>query len=112
VPGGKVGRYRSVLIGAPTLERGEEVVLFLSARDPSTPYLLGLGQGVFRVNGTRESGDGLVTPVPLLAEALTSSRIVRGDPAHRALPLRDFSRLIASILAAPAPVTISPRAQR
>jgi hypothetical protein len=109
VPGGRVGRYRSVLVGAPTLDRGEEVVLFLSARDLSTPYLLGLGQGVFRVSRSRESGDGLVAPLPVFSQSLTAQRVVRGDPSRRALSLRDFSRLIASILAAPAPAALSPR---
>jgi hypothetical protein len=106
------GRYRSVLIGAPTLERGEEVVLFLSGHDPATPYLLGLGQGVFRVTGSRTSGEGLVTPMPLLSQSPAAQHIVRGDPSRRALPLRDFSRLIASILAAPVPAMVSPRRDR
>ncbi len=106
VPGGRVGRYRSVLIGAPVLETGDEVVLFLSARDLSSPYLFGLGQGVFRVSGTGDSGGRFVTPIPLLSLSPGAQRIVRGDPSRRALPLRDFSRLILSILASSAPADL------
>src|SRR5215510_4992236 len=29
VPGGKVGRYRSVMVGAPVFAAGDEVILFL-----------------------------------------------------------------------------------
>src|SRR5512141_1162522 len=42
VPGGDMGRYRSVMIGAPTFREGEEVVLFLGGQAPALPYLLGL----------------------------------------------------------------------
>src|SRR5689334_121197 len=31
VPGGQIGRYKNVMIGAPEFRQGEEVVLFLSA---------------------------------------------------------------------------------
>jgi hypothetical protein len=38
VPGGQVGRYRRVLIGAPEFSEGEEVVLFLKGRAPGVPF--------------------------------------------------------------------------
>ncbi len=34
VPGGVLGRYRSVTVGAPSFRQGEEVVLFLGATPP------------------------------------------------------------------------------
>lgn len=52
VPGGQVGRYRRIVVGAPQFNRGDEVILFLSTRGPSIPYLFGLiftGIGAFSV---------------------------------------------------------------
>ena len=52
VPGGQLGRYRSVVVGAPVFTRGDEAVLFLksnAAHGGSLPDVFGLNQGVFRV---------------------------------------------------------------
>ena len=49
VPGGQVGRYRRVMVGAPEFVEGEEVVLFLKGRAPGVPFPFGLSQGVYRV---------------------------------------------------------------
>jgi hypothetical protein len=92
VPGGQIGRYERVVVGAPQFERGDEVVVFLSARGPSIPYVFGLSQGVYRIS--RVTGQALVLP-PVVAGAVDGTgagRIVRGDPARRPLPLDDFTR--------------------
>jgi hypothetical protein len=93
VPGGQVGRYERVVVGAPLFDRGDEVVLFLTARGPSIPYVFGLSQGVYRV--ARTSGRALVMPPAVLArqgEGAANGRLVRGDPARRPLPLDEFAR--------------------
>jgi hypothetical protein len=93
VPGGQVGGYERIVVGAPQFGRGEEVVLFLAARGPSIPYVFGLSQGVYRVS--RASGRALVMPLAGLArqgEAHATGRLVRGDPARRPLPLDEFVR--------------------
>ncbi len=97
VPGGQIGRYRRVIVGAPQFERGDEVVVFLSARGPSVPYLFGLSQGVYRVARARDGG-AVVTPPAILAQGAGSERVVRGDPARRALPLESFARQVRAIL--------------
>jgi hypothetical protein len=86
VPGGQVGRYRRVMVGAPEFAVGEEVVLFLSGRAPAMPMPFGLNQGVYRV--TRGGAGAMVAP--LVTEA--SGRIVRGDPARRPMALDAFAR--------------------
>ncbi|MGQ0736236.1 MAG: hypothetical protein ACT4QD_21605, partial [Acidobacteriota bacterium] len=43
VPGGTLGRYRSLVVGAPEFAVGQEVVLFLGARPPAFPYVVRLG---------------------------------------------------------------------
>ena len=60
VPGGQMGPYRRVVVGAPTFREGDEVVVFLNAQGPAVPWISGLNQGVFRVCaecGRREGGD-------------------------------------------------------
>lgn len=88
VPGGEIGRYRRVVVGAPRFDRGDEVVVFLAARGPSVPYVFGLSQGVYRVS--RASGRAMVGPPPARLEGASGRRLVRGDPARRPLPLADF----------------------
>src|SRR5262245_44442758 len=47
VPGGQIGQYRRVMIGAPELVEGDEVVVFLKGRAPVVPMPFGLNQGVY-----------------------------------------------------------------
>lgn len=98
VPGGELGRYRTVMLGAPRFQRGEEVVLVLSARGPSIPYVLGLTQGVFRVVADQVTGERRVTPAPLIGEGAEWQAVVRGDPAHQAPLLTEFARQVQRIV--------------
>lgn len=96
VPGGEVGRYRRVVVGAPRFDRGDEVIVFLTSRGPSIPFLFGLSQGVYRVS--RASGRALVTPAVVTAEGGDTGRAVRGDPARRPLALDDFAREVRTVV--------------
>jgi hypothetical protein len=88
VPGGEVGRYRVVMVGAPVFEEGDEIVVFLDGRPPSMPMPFGLLQGVYRVSRR----NGVPRVGPLVAE--DAGRVVRGDPARRPVPLDDFAAVI------------------
>src|SRR5215510_14327155 len=61
LPGGQVGRYRRVIVGAPQFTPGDEVVLFLKGTAPAVPMPFGLTQGVYRVNRDG-SGRAMVMP--------------------------------------------------
>ena len=94
VPGGRVGRYRRVMVGAPQFTAGDEVILFLSGRAPALATPFGLSQGVYRVS--RRSGVPLVTP-------LLENRpgpVTRGDPARRPPDVAAFARQVRTALAA------------
>jgi hypothetical protein len=97
VPGGRIGRFDSVMIGAPRFAVGQNAVVFLGARGPSVPYVLGLGQGVFRL--VPAEGGWLVTPPPLLPSMSGTVGVVRGDVSRRPVPLADFSRQVRSLAA-------------
>lgn len=92
VPGGRLGRFRSVLVGAPAFALGQRIVVFLGARAPAIPYVLGLSQGVFRV--LPGAGGWMVTPPAVLPATGGPERIVRGDPTRRPMPLADFERQV------------------
>jgi hypothetical protein len=94
VPGGQVGRYRRLMVGAPEFAEGEEVVLFLKGRPPVVPFPFGLTQGVYRVvRGA--AGQSLVTP-PAVSAA--PGRVVRGDPSRRPVDLSVFARNVRAIV--------------
>jgi hypothetical protein len=102
VPGGVLGRYRSITIGAPSFRQGEEVVLFLGAEPPALPYLIGLGQGVFRVQRDLRTGATAVTPPALLASPARNVRVIRGDPSRDAMSVQQFADTVRNALSAPA----------
>jgi hypothetical protein len=97
-PGGEVGPYRSVMVGAPVFRPGEEVVLFLGSRGPSMPYVLGLNQGVYRVV-TNARGERTVLKPALIATGTAAVPIVRGDAARPAPTLERFAADVRALLA-------------
>src|SRR5712671_4165686 len=100
VPGGELGRFRSLVLGAPSFAVDQHVVVFLGARGPSVPHLLGMSQGVFRVSRAADNSGWLVTsPVIMPAAGGVSSRVVRGDPARHAIALGDFEQTVRVLAA-------------
>ena len=65
VPGGSLGRFRNIVVGAPQFTVGQQVIVFLGSRGPTVPYVLGMSQGVFRL--VQSQGDWMVTPPPIVA---------------------------------------------
>jgi hypothetical protein len=99
VPGGQIGRYRNVMVGAPEFEPGEEAVLFLRAEGPSMAYVFGLSQGVFRVRVDRRSGRRLVVPPVLMASGDAPQIVRRGSTARRPLRLDAFAATVRAAMA-------------
>jgi hypothetical protein len=97
VPGGKVGRYRRVMVGAPQFSPGDEVILFLKGRAPAIAMPYGLSQGVYRVS--RAAGTSVVTP----AVVAGLGRVTRGDPARRPIDPLAFTRQVQAALEQSAP---------
>jgi hypothetical protein len=98
VPGGELGRFRSVVVGAPAFAIDQRVVVFLGARGPSVPHLLGLSQGVFRMSRAADNSGWLVTsPVLQPAAGGVATRLARGDPSRRSLALGDFEQTVRAL---------------
>src|SRR3954466_10584030 len=97
VPGGTLGRFRSIVVGAPEFVVDQRVLVFLGAQGPAVPHVLGLSQGVFRLARAADDSGWLVTSPVLMPAAGTAIRVVRGDPARRAVPLGDFEQAVRSL---------------
>jgi len=99
VPGGEVGRYRSVMIGAPVFKPGDQAFLFLKTRGAERPYVFGLNQGVFRVsvdaNGVRQ----VTTPL-LMATGDAPERVQRGARGRKPISIDEFGRQLRSVMGA------------
>ena len=98
VPGGDFGRLRSITVGAPEFQLDERVIIFLGARGPSVPYVLGLNQGVFRIVASADGADWRVMPPAALPSVDPGNhRIVRGDASRGPLSLADFEQHVRSL---------------
>ena len=104
VPGGQVGAYRTVMVGAPSFARGDEVVLFLASRRPGpiagtrapAPYIVGFGQGVYRVRVDERTGARVVVPPPAISGSETV-RLARGTRSP--MPLESFAAQVRALAA-------------
>ena len=94
VPGGQIGRYRNVMIGAPQFQAGDEAVFFLSASGASVAHIFGLNQGLYRVRVDARTGQRLVVLPVLMSDSDQPRAIVRGDPARRQLSLDEFAATV------------------
>jgi len=86
VPGGRLGRYRSVVVGAPVFVRGDEAVLFLKsngAPGENLPDIFGLNQGVFRVKVDPRTGQRMVVPPPVIAGDASAPAAGEPQPVKR-----------------------------
>jgi hypothetical protein len=96
LPGGRLGRFRNVVVGAPELAVDQRIIVFLGHRGPGIPFVLGLSQGVYRLVHTGDTW--LVTPTVPSAAAPLPQRVVRGDPARRPLALPVFERHVRAVV--------------
>jgi len=96
-PGGDLGRFRSIVVGAPEFAVDERVVVFLGAHGPSVPYVLGLSQGVFRVVRAGDAAGWFVNSPAMLPATASGGAIVRGDASRRPLPLDDFEQRVSAL---------------
>ncbi len=79
VPGGVAGGMLQVVAGAPLLQAGQEYVLFLWTSRSGLTQLMGMSQGLFRVERTT-TGDVIATRAAASEQILDSAgRAVRDE---------------------------------
>ena len=98
VHGGELGRYRQVMIGAPTLAIGDDAYLFLKRAPDGTLWTVGMGAGVYKISA---AAGALVVNAPVVAglTATAGAQIVRGDVRRRPMPVSDFSGVVRLLMA-------------
>ncbi len=99
VPGGVMGRYRTVMTGAPVMRVGQQAVFFLRRAPGNAFWPVGLSQGIYRV--TSSSTGAVTVASPVLAGVTTNATgaVVRGDVRRKALPLGEFESLVRLVVA-------------
>jgi hypothetical protein len=100
VPGGQIGRYKNVMIGAPEFHAGEEAVLFLAGSGPSPAHVFGLSQGVYRVRVDARTGSRSVIEPVLMPKSGAPETVTRGEATRRPLPLDTFAATVRAAMAA------------
>lgn len=96
VPGGTVGAYRTIMVGAPSFQTGEEVILFFGAGESPGPHLLGFNQGVFRVRVDERTGVRIVIPAPAISTGVDAA-VKRGT--REPMPLDQFATQVRALIA-------------
>jgi hypothetical protein len=99
VPGGQMGRYRTIFVGAPEFQRGDEVVLFLRGNPAGGAFIVGLSQGAFRVVADRAGRRVVTSPVVMAKSPDRTEAVVRGDPARRPLAIDSFRDVVKRLIA-------------
>lgn len=95
IPGGRVGRYTTVMVGAPVLQPGDEIVVFLSGGPVAR--LVGFSQGLVRVVRSAPGATPMVLAPPSAADG-TTRRIARGS-AGRFMTLAAFVQDVHDLVA-------------
>jgi hypothetical protein len=101
VPGGVIGRYRTVMTGAPVMKVGEHAVFFLKRAPDNTLWPVGLSQGVYRLTAAAPREVPTVR-APVVAGMTTNAlgAVVRGDVRRKSMPLPEFESLVRLVVAA------------
>lgn len=96
--GGELGRYRQVIVGAPTFAVGDDAYLFLKRASDGALWTVGLGAGVYKVSTA--SGAAMVNP-PLVAgvNATAGAQVARGDARRKPMSTSDFGGIVKLLLA-------------
>lgn len=98
VPGGTIGRYRTVMTGAPVMKVGDQAVFFLKRGPANALWPVGLTQGIYRVRPARVGGGLVHAPVLPGVTTNTVGPVVRGDSRRKTLPVTEFESLVRLVL--------------
>ena len=97
LPGGTLGRYRTVVPGIPEVAEGEEALLFLRPTPTGTAHLVGFSQGVLRVRIDPSTGQRMVAPA---VGSEVTGPVVRGAPDRGPQLLATIEARIARVVLA------------
>lgn len=92
VHGGEIGRYRYMVIGSPVFVAGDDAYVFLKRSSAGALWPVGMGAGVYRVNGTVNA------PVVPGLTATAGATVQRGDVRRKPMAPREFASLVRLLM--------------
>jgi len=99
VPGGRIGRYRYVMVGAPTLRANERAVFFLVRDSDGAWRPVGLSSGIVAVGDLTPGGRAVVRPPVVAGRTASVGPVIRGDVRRGPMPIEEFESLVRLIVA-------------
>jgi hypothetical protein len=99
VPGGELGRYRHVTVGAPTFATNDEAFLFLKRAPDGSMWPVGLSAGVYFVRTGAFPGSREVNPPLVMGYTASVGQVVRGDVRRKPMPAQEFASLVRLVFA-------------
>ena len=100
VPGGQIGNSRFVMTGAPRFAVNQQAVVFLKRDGENNWRLVGMSNGVYRVQADARTGRAIVaTPVVGGRTAAVNGQVVRGDVRRRPMAVQDFDSFVRLVVA-------------
>jgi hypothetical protein len=99
LPGGTIGRYRWTMVGAPSLQSGDQAIFFLK-QDAATFWRpVGLAMGIYRIFAAPSTGLPVVDPPVASGITAKPGIVMRGDTGRRTLAVLDFESLVRVVIA-------------
>ena len=95
VPGGTIGRYRTMVVGAPVLKPGQQAVFFLKRDGRNNLRPVGLSMGIFQVRADEATGAAVVNPPISSGQTADVGPIVRGDARRKPMAVPSFESLVS-----------------
>jgi hypothetical protein len=101
VPGGTVGRYRTIFVGAPTFTLNEQVILLLKRGTDNVLRPIGLWQGVYHIQAMSGTGQAAVAAPVMAPQTASTGQVIRGDARRRLISTTEFESLVRLVMTAP-----------
>ncbi|MFI5177231.1 MAG: hypothetical protein ACHQO8_01620 [Vicinamibacterales bacterium] len=98
VPGGTIGRYRYVFVGAPTLAVSEQAVFLLKRGPDNALRPVGLTQGIYEIRAL-PGGQPVVAPPLVAPQTAAAGQVVRGDARRKLMAVAEFESLVRLVMA-------------
>ncbi|MEO8481406.1 MAG: hypothetical protein ABI634_04300 [Acidobacteriota bacterium] len=98
VPGGEVGRVRTVMPGVPRL-RVNDAAVFLLRRGPDNVWrLAALSSGLYRLRREPVTGRVVIDPPAVIGQTADSGGIDRGSERRRPMSVLEFEALVRLVV--------------
>jgi hypothetical protein len=99
VPGGTIGRYRYVFVGAPTFSVNEQAVFLLKRGPDNALRPVGLSQGIYEVRAASGGGPPVIAPPLVAPHTASTGQVVRGDSRRKLMSVGEFESLVRLVMA-------------